>query len=143
MMREATILRLYGIGVPPFSARGLTQSLEPIDEAKNLVRASDGSLLDLSFAPFQKYKSTISCTDQRPPACDGVWPGKLITVYCVAELGYDDYGSPQRPEVPGSQRVDGGFNYYRPILVMRVMSFTQSQDEYGATTAWSMELEED
>jgi hypothetical protein len=113
MPRIPSELELFGLGVPPYAARGLTQTLEPIDQQAHLERAIDGSLLDLSYTPFQKYKSTISCTDQRAPVCDGVWAGQLVTVYCVAELCYNEYGAPSRPVVPGSERFEGGFHYYR------------------------------
>jgi hypothetical protein len=75
---DPTELRLVGMGVPPYSARGLSQSLEPIDAAMHLERTINGELLDLSYEPMQKYKSTISGSDQLPPAVDGVWPGKLV-----------------------------------------------------------------
>src|SRR4029078_9854115 len=115
-MGHSTLLELVGIGVPPYSARGLSQSLAPIDQAVNIVRAIDGSLLDMSYAPFRKYKSSISCDDQQAPAVDGVWPGQLLTVSCVAELCVADPGVPDRPVVPGSQRTAEGFIYYRPVL---------------------------
>lgn len=139
---DSTLLELVGIGIPPYSARGLTQTLEPIDGAGNVVRAIDGSLLDLSYPPFQKYKSSISCGDQTPPAVDGIWPGKVVTVSCAAELSYPDGGAPLRPVVPGSARLEAGFWFYRPVLSMRVMSFNVSTDEWGAAVSWSMELEE-
>jgi hypothetical protein len=136
-------LQLYGVGVPPYSARGITQTLAPIAQAGNIVRAIAGNLLDLSYSPFRKYKSTITCNDQKPPAVSGVWPGKVVTVHCVAELVYDEYGSADRSEVPGSLYMEGGFWHYRPILVMRVMSFQTDTDEWNAGVSWSMELEED
>jgi hypothetical protein len=138
-----TDLMLHGIDIPPYSARGLTQTLEPIDAAANVVRAIDGSLLDLSYEPFQKYKSTISGTDQDPPAVDGVWGGRVVTVYCIQRLSFHEYGSPQRPAVPGSLVLANGFWFYRPILVMRVMSFNVQTNEWGAEVSWTMELEED
>ena len=143
MASESTLLELAGIGVPPYSARGLTQTLDPIDAAGNIVRAIDGSLLDLSYPPFQKYKSNISCEDQTPPAVDGVWPGKVVTVNCAAELCYAEGGAPARPVVPGSERTEAGFTFYRPVLTMRVMSFQVSTPEWAAAPSWSMDLEED
>ncbi len=68
------------------------------------------------FAQFRKYKSSISCRDQEPPAIDGVWPGHVVTVECVAELSYPTGGSPARPVVSGSTRTQGGFVFYRPQL---------------------------
>ena len=64
--------------MPPYSARGLTQTLEPIEASVQLRRTVNGALADLSYEPFRKYKSTISCQDQEPPAVDGrvAWAGR-------------------------------------------------------------------
>jgi len=141
-MSDDTLLVLWGIGIPDYSARGLTQTLEPIEASANVRRTVNGALVDFSHAQFRKYKSTISCQDQEPPAIDGVWPGHVVTVDCVAELSYPATGSPARPVVPGSARSDGAFVFYRPRLEMRVTGFSVSLDEYGATTHWQMDLEE-
>jgi hypothetical protein len=138
-----TLLSLSGIGVPPYSARGLTQTLEPIEQATQLKRTVNGALVDLSAAPFRKYRSTIACQDQDPPAIDGVWPGQVVTVECVAELSFPTAtGAPARPAVEDSERSEGAFSFYRPILVMRVTGFSVARDEYGAVTAWQLQLEE-
>jgi hypothetical protein len=141
-MADETVLSLLGLGVPPYSARGLTQTLEPLDQATSLARTINGELIDLSRAEFRKYKSTISGTDQRPPSCDGLWPGRQIVVDCIEELAYADGGTPQRPVVEGSSFSESGFTYYRPRLTMVVTDFQLSRDEYGAQVAWSMTLEE-
>jgi len=137
-----TILTLTGVGVPLYSARGLTQTLEPLDQATSLQRTINGELIDLSRAEFRKYKSTISGSDQRPPSCDGLWPGRQIVVDCIEELAYPDGGVPQRPLVDGSSFSEAGFTYYRPRLTMVVTAFQLSRDEYSAQVAWSMTLEE-
>jgi hypothetical protein len=141
-MAGETVLSLLGLGVPAYSARGLTQTLEPLDQATSLARTINGELIDLSRAEFRKYKSTISGTDQRPPSCDGLWPGRQIVVDCVEELAYPDGGTPQRPVVVGSSFSEEGFTYYRPRLTMVVTDFQLSRDEYGAQVGWSMSLEE-
>ena len=142
-MADETLLTLSGMGVPPYSARGLTQSLEPIDGAAQLRRTVNGALADLSYEPFRKYKSTISGQDQEPPAIDGVWPGQLVDVGCIAELCFlTAGGSPARTAVAGSERVEGDFSFYRPVLSMRVVGFSVSRDEYGAAVSWQMQLEE-
>lgn len=137
------VLTLSGIGVPPYSARGASQTLEPIQAAQQLRRTVNGDLIDLSRPEFRKYRSTISCADQQPPAIDGVWPGRVVTVDCITELSYrTSGGAPARSVVPGSSRTEGDYTLYRPRLTMRVVSFSQDTDEYGATVSWSLELEE-
>jgi len=140
-----TILVLSGIGVPDYSARGVTQTLEPIAGAAQQRRDINGTLHDLSDPLFQKYRTTISCTDQAPPACDGVWPGQVVTIDCVSELCYNSSvsgGTPQRSVVSGSSRTVGSFTFYRPQLSMQVTNFSTQTDEYGATCAWSIDAEE-
>lgn len=139
-----TVLRMVGIGVPPFSARGVRQSLTPISQAAQLKRTVNGALKDLAFSGFKKYASTITGSDQRPPNFDGRWPGLTVTVDCVAELSYtpDEGDTPQRTVVPGSSRVEGAHTVYRPRLVMKITNLSIDEDEYGAVIGWSLELEE-
>jgi hypothetical protein len=155
-----TDLVLAGVGVPPYSIRGAQQSLQPIDGAAQLRRTVNGDLEDLSVVEARKFKSTVTCTDQQPPAFARLWPGQLVTVDCIAELGYpvdhiseavtegdtDDSSSIadslDRTPVPGSIRVEDGFAFYRPRLSMRVTAFSVTKDEYGAETGWSLDLEE-
>jgi hypothetical protein len=128
--------------IAAYSARGLTQTLDHIDAAAVTARTVNGALIDLSPVQFRKYKSQVSCTDVETPALDGVWPGMVVTVDCVAELGYATGGTATRPVVPGSERVAGAWTYYRPRLDMRVTEYTVSRDEYGHEIQWSMSLEE-
>lgn len=146
-MTELTLLRLDPIGVPPYSARNITQTLEPIDGAAQLARTVNGALIDLADGTYRKYKSTISCTDQQQPALSGIWPGMILTVDCVVELSYlTASGSPERDVAsstadPGT-RVEGDFTFYRPRLIMRVVGFRKSLVEWDADAAWSLDLEE-
>jgi hypothetical protein len=139
-----TVLRMVGIGVPPYSARGLKQTLSPIGQAANMKRTVDGSLKDVSFSGFKKYQSTISGTDQRPPNFDGRWPGLTVTVDCISELSYtpDEGDTPQRSVVPGSSRVEAAHTVYRPRLTMKIINLSIDTDEYDAQVGWSLELEE-
>lgn len=141
-MPDTTLFNLSGDGVPQYSARGLTQTLAPIEGAAQIRRTINGSLVDLSRPEFQKYASTVSCTDQQPPAV--VWPGAFVTVDCACELSYLTVGgAPQRAIVPGSSRNENGFTFYRPRLAMRVISGpTISLDEYGAAVSWTLNFEE-
>lgn len=145
MSGSTTLLVIAPAGVPPYSARGLKQSLAPIGAATALRRTVNGTLVDLSDPAFRKYVSTISCTDQQAPAVDGVWPGDTVTVDCVVELareaGTGDAGA-GRSVVPGSEREEGDFVFYRPRLTMIVTAYQVTRDEYGAATDWTMTLEE-
>ena len=137
------VLTLSGIGVPPYSARGASQTIEPIGSSQQMRRTINGELIDISRAEFRKYGSTISCADQQPPAVDGVWPGQVLMVGCISELSYRTAGSnPSRNMVAGSSRTEGHYTFYRPSLTMRVVSFSQDTHEYGAEVSWSLQLEE-
>jgi len=138
-----TVLDLSVMGVSPYSARGLTQTLDPIAPSSQLRRTVNGDLKDLSAPQFRKYVSAISCTDQNVPALDGIWPGMELIVDCAVTLSFQtNSGTPQRPAVPGSERTEGEFTIYRPRLVMRVVSYTVQEDEWGASISWTLNLEE-
>lgn len=139
-----TVLELNGMGVVPYSTRAAVQTLEPIEQAgAGIYRDVNGVLRQAGGTSFRKYKSTISCTDMRPFAIDGVWPGKLVTVGCIQTLAYlTAGGSPQRTPVTGSSFTEGLWTFYRPQLAMMVISFSIQEDEYGAEVGWSMSLEE-
>ena len=145
MSDATTLLVIAPIGLPPYAARGLKQSLTPIGAATAMRRTVNGTLVDLSDPAFRKYASTISCSDQQAPAVDGVWPGDTVIVDCIVELareaGTGDVGA-GRTVVPGSEREEGDFVFYRPRLTMLVTGHQVNRDEYGATTDWSMTLEE-
>lgn len=143
-MANETELVISGLGVQPYSARGLTQTLEPIDASQYMRRTVNGSLKDLSSVQFRKLKSTITCTDFEAPALDGAHPGMLVTVDCTAELSYETASDadPVRQVVEGSSRTDGDFTFYRPRLSMRIVRYSQSDEEYGGAVSWQLELEE-
>jgi hypothetical protein len=136
------------LGIPFYSARGLKQTLTPIAAAgANIQRDINGMLVDTSDVghnPFQKYASHIECGDsdtRSALALDGVWPGQLVTVDCVAELITKT--TPARTFVPGSEWTDtSGFLHYRPRLNMMVMNFSSQESEWEATVTWSLDLEE-
>ena len=138
-----TLLEITGISIPPYSSRGITQTLAPIASASNLRRTINGELIDVGSTLFRKYASTITCTDQQHPALNGVWPGQTVTVKCVTELCYlTSGGSPDRDVVTGSSRVEGAYTFYRPELTMLVVSYDINTDEYGASAGWTLALEE-
>lgn len=139
-----TLLVITAAGVPPYSARGIVQTLEPIALASDLHRSFNGKLVSLAPAIFQKYRTRISCDDQETPAIEGIYEGMQITVDCISELGFSTIGNtPARTAVPGSLRTDGGsFSFYRPRLTLLVTGFTASSNEWGAQVNWSIEAEE-
>lgn len=142
-MTENTFTELVITGLAsPYAVRGLTQTLDHLDEAAQLRRTINGALKDISGAQFRKFKSTISCGDVRAPALQGAWPGTQVVVDCVAALSYPTGGTPSRTVVPGSAFTEEGFVFYRPRLVMRITNYSTSTDEYGAVTSWSLQLEE-
>ena len=140
---STTLLKISGIGVTPYSARGLTQTLEIIPAGVAMRRTVNGSLVDITAPQFRKYRSTISCTDQQPPPLDKLAPNMILEVECVSQLAYlTASGSPERTPVTGSSYVEGDFTFYRPKLNMRVTGFRITEDEYGASIGWQLDLEE-
>jgi hypothetical protein len=143
-MLDSTVLVISPIGLPPYSCRGITDTIEPIAASAQIQRTVNGGLVNLSPAQFQKYRLTLSCSDVDPPAFDGVWPGAILTVDCISELAYlTSGGSPSRPTVDGSERTEGEFSWYRPRLIVMMTTPWQIQtDEWGATVGWNAEAEE-
>lgn len=145
MATDSTLLRLSPIGVPPYSARGISQTLQPIEAAASMRRTVNGTLVDLSAEQFRLYRSTITCTDQQHPALSGVWPGMVLTVDCVAELSYldDTDAEASRPLADtAAERTENGFVFFRPKLVMMVVDYRTDFDEWGVECNWALELEE-
>ena len=135
--------------LPPYAARGLTQTLEPVvgsgsgNALGTLVREDvNGELVDLTHPQFRKYQSEITCKDQYAPLMDGAWIGQIVEVECAAELGYITGGTPQRPAVSGSSRTEGHFTFYQPLLVMMVTAISHGFDEYPHDYAWKLSLRE-
>jgi hypothetical protein len=142
---EATLLVLSSSvgGVPLYSARGLSQTLDPIKAVAAPRRTVNGLMVDLAVDKFKKYETVVSCTDVEAPALDGVFQGMEVTVDCVSELVYRTVGgAPTRTVVPGSTRVVGAFTIYRPRLDMMVTGVQQSINEYGRHVKWQLTMEE-
>jgi hypothetical protein len=126
-----------------YSARGITQTIAPIDGSMFQARTVNGELIDLSVPRFRKLRSTISATDQRPPGRDDVWPGRIVTVGCAYLLSYPTIGgSPSRTVVSGSQFTEGNFTFYRPQITFMIGKMSGSFDEWQAGYSWSIEMEE-
>lgn len=139
---EGTLLQLISLGIPLYSARGLTQAFSIIDQASDLRRTINGELDDLSLEQFRKYATKITCTDQESPMIDGVFPGQQVTVVCCAEFAYPIGGTPARAVQTGSERTEGAFIFYRPIMDMRITLVTTQLDEWKADYQWEIDLEE-
>lgn len=142
---EMTLLIMTPIGVPLYTARGLTQTLTPTEYAKPTpVRTINGEARFLGASQMRKYDSIITCTDQNAPPFSGLWPGDEIVVECVCELSHADVTGavPERIVVTDSERVVGGFVLYRPIITFLVVDFEQSFNEYPHDYAWQLTLTE-
>ena len=70
-----TLLAIDAIDFSDYAVRGITMTLTPIDQAKNLTRDCRGALADISVAQFRQFKVTITCTDHEAPVLSGIWPG--------------------------------------------------------------------
>jgi hypothetical protein len=137
-----TILNLQGLGVPSWSARGLTETLTLIEAAAQITRSINGKVLNWSQPQFRKYRITLSCTDQRVLAFDGIWPGAEVIIDCVTELAYPVGGTPERTPVGGSERTEGSFVFYRPQIWCFFVGFNTNTPEYEATPGWEARFEE-
>lgn len=141
-----TILTMSdGADVMPFySARGLKQTLDPIDASNNQRRTVNFQKVNLALDRSKKYASVISATDVRPPLREDVWPGKIVTVGCAYLLFYATIGgSPARTPVDGSQFVEGGFTFYRPLIDFMIGKRGGSGlEEWEAGLGWSIPMEE-
>jgi hypothetical protein len=137
-----TLLTISGIGIAPYSARGLRETLKPISATQHLARTVNGTALDISAPQMRKYGIQIQCEDMNAPAIDGIWPGMQLTIGCVSELSFLTGGTAGRGMVADSLRFEGAYSFYRPSLVVLVTGFSVERDEYGAKIGWSLEGEE-
>lgn len=137
------------MSLPPYGARSLTQTLNPINGpgggggSSGLLRRSlRGRMIDLTSPIFHVYRSTVSYRDGTPPALDDSWIGEIVQVDCAIELAYVTGGSPKRTVVSGSTRVEGWLTYYRPSLIMMVSGIQQSFSEYEGLYNVTVDFEE-
>jgi hypothetical protein len=117
-----TLIAIDAIDFTDYSVRGITMTLTPIDQAKNLARDCLGNLVDISVAQFQQFKVTITCTDNDAPELHGIWPGRDISITCL-------------PQMDGTS--------HTPLTILaKVTSWNTSRDEWGAEIAWQIEAEQ-
>jgi hypothetical protein len=139
---ENTLLMMSPIGVPLYAARGLTQALTPVQEAKPPPRRTvNGEARFLGGNQMRKYQSTITCTDQHAPPFSGLWPGDTVVVDCVVELSYKTIGGTAERTVVSSREV-GDFTLYYPRIEFLVLDFDDAADEYKAEHIWRLMLTE-
>jgi hypothetical protein len=119
-----TLLAIDDIDFSQYAVRGITMTLEPIEQAANVARDCRGALADISVAQFRQHKVTISCTDHEVPELTDVWPGQDITITCIPGLG--------------------AANSSDDVLVIlaKVTAWNTSRDEWAAEVAWSLEAEQ-
>lgn len=130
--------------LPFYSARGLTQTMSPIDATVSQRRTVNFELVNLALVRSRKYESVISAKDIRPPSRDDVWPGKVVLVGCAYLASYSTIGgSPARGVVSGSQHDDGhGFTFYQPLMTFMLGKPQGSFDEWNAGYTWSIPMKE-
>lgn len=121
---QNTLLSIDDIDFSEYSVRGITMTLTPIPASAHIRRDCRGFLLDLSLEQFRKYSASITCTDQEAPTLTDVWPGKLVSVVFVPEVGVTNDSDVL-------------------TLSMRVMSWQTSREELEVHTAWQIDLEEE
>jgi hypothetical protein len=119
-----TLLAIDDINFSQYAVRGITMTLQPIDQAAQLARDCRGQLADISVAQFRQYKVSITCTDHEAPELTGVWPGQDVTISCVPGLG-----------------VSNGAGDVLTILA-KVTAWNTSRDEWAAEVAWQLEAEQ-
>lgn len=140
----------HAFTLPPFAARGITQTLEPIVGAgsggsivgSGARRDVNGNLVDLTNPAFRKYATSIDGHDVEAPALDGAWLGTIVQMVCACELSYLTGGSPQRPAVSGTSRVEGSFTFYRPFLTVMITEISHSFDEWQHGYKWKLGAQE-
>jgi len=119
-----TLLAIDAIDFSDYAVRGITMTLAPIDQAKNVARDCRGDLADISVAQFRQYKVTITCTDHEAPQLSGIWPGQDITINCIPGLGASNSSGDVL------------------TILAKVIIFNTSRDEWAAEVAWQLEAEQ-
>ncbi len=119
-----TLLAIDTIDFSDWAVRGITMTLTPIDQAKNVARDCLGNLVDISVAQFRQHKVTITCTDFEAPELVDVWPGQDITITAI-------------PGLAGGDSNSGAIT-----IPAKVTSWNTSKGEWTSDIAWQLEAEQ-
>ena len=120
-----TLITINELTFPAGSARGITISASPINQAMQQSRDMNFNLIDMSHPRSRQYKFTLTCSDMEAPefATAGVWPGNIVTLTIPAKIvGGDPNGTITRQVMAGEWK--------------------NEWDEWGATMNWSIDLEQ-
>jgi hypothetical protein len=123
-MPAYTLLAIDGVDFSQYAVRGITMTLTPIDQAKNVARDCRGQLADISVAQFRQYKVSVTCTDHEAPELTDVWPGMDVTITCI----------------PGLGAANGAGDVL--TILAKVTAWNTSRDEWAAEVAWQLECEQ-
>lgn len=168
-MTDETILKLGDIEFPVGSARGISQTIQPIDNG-DVRRTVNGTLLDLTRIQNRKFESQIRLQDQATPTFIGFFKGSILVVESIvpfrelvnpASTTQTIIRTPVTGSVTGIESVSGlvvdpisvvgeditfantvNLIKYRPVLTMMILAITLDADEYAATEGWVIDLEE-
>ncbi len=153
-----------------WSARGLDHTLEPVQRGEFWRDANGG--LHFAALPGTRYRLRVAGKDVKPPAFDGLWPGRAVTVTCAQRLAVvlaagTDSVTLERDPAAGSVQAEtfdgrglgvaavngrdvtveshpGGpvSVFYRPVLAMLVTNWSAGLEEWDGLKPWSLDLEE-
>lgn len=168
-MTDETILKIGDLIFPVGAARGISQTIQPIDNG-DVRRTVNGSLLDLTRIQNRKFESQIRLQDQATPTLAGVWKGSTHIIECIfpfrelvdpASTTHTIIRTPVTGSVTGIEDISGlivdpisvvgeditftnavNLIKYRPVLTMMVLAITFDVDEYAATEGWTVDFEE-
>lgn len=115
-----TSLVITGASIPEYAGLGLVEDIGVIDQAKQIRRTVNGSLIDLSDSNFRKRTWRISANEAIAfPDFSALWPGAAVTITTISEFGGE------------------------PLTISgRVMTWETSFDEWAKRYDWSLEVEE-
>jgi hypothetical protein len=162
-----TAVSLSSIITPYGSARGITESLSILDNG-TLRRTVNGTLVDTTRVENRKFGYSVKCNDLTSPTLSGVWKGMFVTVESAQSFrqfvnhvqtvtlirspvsntvkGFTSDGTEvSLTSVTGTTAVFASqvdYVTFNPTMDMRVTNYTINNDEYAASEAWQIDLEE-